>query len=273
MAARRRREEEHEEHENHERWLVTYADMITLLMVLFIVLYAIGQTDLKKFEQLRRSLNNSFGGGKASVVAGSNGMLEGAGPKPVAASEEIVGTEAELAQVALEEKRAKAKEKADEDGQLEAAKEQIEARLRAIGLGDAVHFRREGRGLVVTVASDRVLFESGSATLSPEGRVVLDGLVGPLAALPNAVAVEGHTDDRPVRGTFGSNWELSTARATSVLRYLLEVHRFPGDRLSAAGYADEKPVVPNDSDAHRAENRRVELVVMSTFAGTEGGHT
>jgi chemotaxis protein MotB len=271
MSARRKREEEHEEHENHERWLVTYADMITLLMVLFIVLYAIGQTDLRKFEQLRKSLNNSFGGGKTSLVQGSNGVLDGAGPKPIAAAEDIVASQAEQAQAALAEKQAAAKRKADEDTQLEAAQQQIEEQLKAIGLGDAVHFRREGRGLVVTVASDRVLFDSGSATLSPEGRVVLDGLVGPLLHLPNALAVEGHTDDRPVRGSFGSNWELSTARATSVLRYLLDAHHFPGERLSAAGYADQRPIVPNDSDAHRAENRRVELVVMSTFSGTAGG--
>ena len=110
---------------------------------------------------------------------------------------------------------------------------------------------------------DPVLFDLGSADLRPEGRTVLDGMVDALLALPNHVAIEGHTDDRPIHSpVFVTNWELSTARATSVLRYLV-TKGMPGNRLAAAGYADQKPIAANDTEAHRAENRRVEVVILS----------
>jgi chemotaxis protein MotB len=261
VSARRARHEEHEEHENHERWLITYADMITLLMVLFIVMYAIGQTDAKKFESLKESLNKGFGGeGPISITLGASGVLEGGGPQPV-----VKPVHLNEAETALQEKRAVQAAQQVEAHQLAEAKEQITAALQAAGLSGTVQFRQEARGLVVTVVSDRVLFDSGSATLRPEGRTVLDGLAGPLRALPNHLAIEGHTDDRPVssRQGFPTNWELSTARATSVLRYLLDAHHVPAERMAASGYADERNVVPNDNEVHRAQNRRVEIVVLA----------
>ena len=97
-------------------------------------------------------------------------------------------------------------------------------------------------------------------------RAILDGMSGALAQLPNDTSIEGHTDDLPISGgPFPSNWELSTARATTVLRYLVDAHHLPPNRLSAAGYADQRPLVPNDSPAHRSANRRVEVVVLSNL--------
>ena len=261
MAARRHKHAAHEEaHENHERWLITYADMITLLMVLFIVLYAIGQTDLAKFEALKNSLSEGFGSGVGidNVVAeGGDGVLEGAvAPVDMEALE------------ALEREEAAAEMAAAEHDRLAGAQEAIQAELAAAGLDNAVAFRLEERGLVVTIVVDNVLFDVGSAALRDGGRAVLDHLAPALGRLPNPIAVEGHTDDTPINGggTYASNWELSTARATSVLRYLIEAHAVPADRLSAGGYADQRPVAGNDSAEGRAANRRVELVVLSTTA-------
>ena len=281
MSARRKRHEDHEEHENHERWLITYADMITLLMVLFIVLFAIGQTDLKKFQQLRNSLSNSFDNkGGSPVLTGGAGSLDGsAGAKPVigpgelaagvmdpklGASTQEAQQQAQAAQQALAEKQAHAAAVKAEDDTLQQVQDQIRQELSAHGLGDSVRFRMEARGLVVTVVTDKVLFDLGSADLRAEGRNVLDGMAPVLANLPNHVAIEGHTDDRPIHSPqFATNWELSTARATTVLRYLVDSKGFSANRLSAAGYADQRPIAPNDSDVNRATNRRVEVVILS----------
>jgi chemotaxis protein MotB len=149
---------------------------------------------------------------------------------------------------------------------LAAVQQRLTDALQQQGLGDSVRFRQEARGLVVSVVADSVLFDLGSAELRPDGRRVLDAVSGVLASLPNQVAIEGHTDDRPIRGPGGryaTNWELSTARATSVLHYLVAAHSLTAGRLSAAGYADQRPLVPNDTDEHRARNRRVEVVVLN----------
>ena len=153
---------------------------------------------------------------------------------------------------------------------MEAAEEQIIGQLEARGLAGDVGFRLERRGLVVTIVTDDVLFDPGSALLRPAGREVVDALSAALAPLPNTLGIEGHTDPTPTRGGGGyaTNWELSTARATSVLRELAERHGIDGRRLSAAGYADTRPLADNRSAEGRATNRRVEIVVHST-TGTQ----
>ena len=263
MAARRKRHDVHEEHESHERWLITYADMITLLMAFFIMLFAMSQLDLAKFAAFRKGVAEHYGGHPSPALEGGVGVLD-ANPTPKA-TEKAPGADAAQA---LAEKQAHDQAVEAENHNLDVAQEQIVSVLKGKGLGDAVRFRHEARGLVVTVVTDDVLFDLGSAALRPQGRAVLDGMAEALAALPNPIAVEGHTDNKPVLGgRFGSNWELSTARATEVLRYLVDAHRFPAGRLSAAGYADQRPLVANDTDAHRAQNRRVEVVVLSTVQG------
>ncbi len=264
MSARKKRREEHEEHVNHERWLITYADMITLLMVLFIVLFAIGQTDLKKFAQLRDSLNNTLGGkGGSPVFQGGAGPLNGAlniAPKDKLGIQEVsASTQAAAAQKEFDREAAVATQQQT----FQNVQKQIQDQLNSTGLGNQVQFHTESRGLVVSVITDRVLFDVGKADLRPEGTQVLDGMTPALQKLHNPIAIEGHTDNSPISSAiYPTNWELSTARATSVLRYLV-TKGVPGSRLSAAGYADQKPIALNDNDAHRAENRRVEVVILS----------
>ena len=262
MAARRKKHHEEEEHENHERWLITYADMITLLMVLFIVLYSISQVDLAKFEKLKAGFNGAGAG--EGILEGSENPLEGGNGPLDAIAPELEKEAAEALHAQQEQQAAFDKEHAA----LEKTRDQIVEDLSAVGLGNSVHFRFEARGLVVTVVTDRVLFDIGADVLRPEGREFLDHLAGSLGRLPNPLSVEGHTDNTPISGggRFPTNWELSTARATSVLRYLVETHHLPAPKLSAAGYADQRPVADNGTIEGRTANRRVEIVVLATVA-------
>jgi chemotaxis protein MotB len=258
-ATSRRRHVEEEEHENHERWLVTYADLLTVLMALFIVMFAMSVVDKTKFEKLKQGLDEYFGHGP-ELVDGGSGLLS----QQEATDQVDVDVAAAVAALHSERNRSAAAEKEKQD--LLEAQRKILAVLKQKGLEDSVRFTIDDRGLVVTIVTDDVLFELGSADLRDAGREVLDGIGPALVPLPNPVTVEGHTDNLPIRGgRFPSNWELSTERATTVLRYLLEDHRLPAGRLSAAGYADQRPVASN-TPAGRHENRRVEVVVRSVAA-------
>ena len=265
---RSRLHEEHEEHVNHERWLITYADMITLLMVLFIVLYSISQVDLAKFRRLKSGVAGGFGGpAAAGALSGGAGPLEGGGGVFDAGLHGTQAvTSAQAAQAALADAQARTAGARQQRSVLQGAQQEIQRSLDQEGLGDTVRFRLESRGLVVTIVSDRVLFDPGQADLRPEGRAVVDKIAAALGRLPNKLSVEGHTDNTPISGRYPSNWELSTARATTVLRELIERHGLSPARLSAAGYADERPVAPNDTADGRSANRRVELVVLADVA-------
>jgi chemotaxis protein MotB len=143
------------------------------------------------------------------------------------------------------------------------------AKLQAViskdKLEDKVKVRSDERGIVVSVVTDKFLFDKGQASIRPQFDYVLDDISTPLRAVPNQIRVEGYTDDLPIcTAQFPSNWELSTMRATVVLRYFLNHKELPEDRMSVAGYADTRPVVPNDSEEDRAHNRRVEIVVLKS---------
>jgi chemotaxis protein MotB len=249
----RKRRAHEEEHENHERWLVTYADMLTVLMALFIVMFALSVVDKAKFEKFAQGMNGDLGNG-ASLLQGGPGLQQ-PGSTPV---------DLQSAIAALDEQHSRQQAAAREKDELEKARQRILQALIAKGMQDEVQFRLDERGLVVTVVTDDVLFPLGSATLRPKGNAVLDAIAPALHALPNQVTVEGHTDDLPISGRFASNWELSAERATSVLRYLLDRHALQPKRLSAAGYADQRPLTPNTSPAARSANRRVEVIVRAT---------
>jgi chemotaxis protein MotB len=270
---RKRRGHEAEEHENHERWMVTYADMVTLLMVLFIVLFAMSQVDQRKFHELKQGFQQEYGTGP-TLLDGGSGLADGAAAGLEDTGVASDGFEIDLAsaQKALEEKEEAAQAQARDRRALEEAKKRILAELEARGLQDAVRFRLDERGLVVTIVTDKVVFDLGQADLKPGGQTVLEAIAPVLRELPNAVTVEGHTDNLPISGgRYPSNWELSTARATTVLRYLLGTHAVPAGRLSAAGYGDQRPIVPNDTETNRSVNRRVAVVVHALNPGQSGG--
>jgi chemotaxis protein MotB len=253
MARKQRHHEE--EHVNHERWLITYADMLTLLMVLFIVLFAMSTTDAKKFFALKASLQEAFSvglkhGDDASSLSGDSGssfvpqMMNQPLAKEVIAmtgrntpDPHLVQSLSELRQAAVQ-----IPVPSDSSGHVE------------------VGATREG---IVISLSGNLLFDSGKSDLKPQGLVLLDTLAERLRTMPNEIRIEGHTDNVPIATPlYPSNWELSSARAITVGRYLAEHDAITPTRLVAAGYGEYRPVVSNDTREGRARNRRVDLVVL-----------
>lgn len=262
---RRRKHEEHEEHENHERWLVTYADMLTLLMVLFIVMFAMSQVDQGKYEALRSSLSVGFGG-EPTITSGGAGVLQdqekavapdlysGAfigGPVEGGTSEK---TEEELRQLAAAR---------NEANNLKAVESKLLVALKSKGLQDDVRTVIDERGLVVSLVSRHVVFQPDVASLSPRGQQVVDTLAPVLADIPNALRLDGHTNQEPVRPRlYATDWDLSAARAVTVLRRLNELHGVPQSRLSASAYGHTEPLIDPSLPASQDINKRVDIVVL-----------
>jgi chemotaxis protein MotB len=266
------------EHESMERWLLTYSDMITLLLALFVVLFSISSVNISKFISLQESLRAAFSGsildgGRSILNAGSDSSAQHSPnntvipalvpitptiPLPVdEGAQQGHLTKAETAALLHEANLA-----SQEQQEFLALEHRINAYAKAHGWSDQVKAQIEQRGLVVTVLTDRLLFATGQATLQPASYPLLDE-IAVLISLDTAkhpVDVEGYTDDLPIHtAQFPSNWELSTARATTVLEYLLS-RNVPGGRLHASGYADHFPVASNATADGRTRNRRVEVV-------------
>lgn len=271
MAGRRGRHEE-EEHENHERWLVTYADMVTLLMVLFIVMFAMSTVDEKKFTALKAGLAAGFGQ-STSIMDGSQHILDDSGtlPNQALAGQASKLTKAEQEAVAkavtkLEQQR---QQRAYADAQAEAARlTDVQARLeKALAkhhLSSDVETRLDERGLVVSLVSKHVVFESDLARLTARGAEIVDTLAPVLAELPDPLDIQGHTNQVDVKPRyFDSDWDLSAARAITVLRRLASVGGIPDARLAATGFGHTKPLRPPDEPGSQEVNKRVDIVVES----------
>lgn len=269
--SRRRRREEPEEHVNHERWLVSYSDMLTVLMGLFIVMFAISQVDQQKYEQLKESLAAGFGDGQVTVspavLDGSESVLEGASPTD-GDSVADGGLDDDLGDPAQVQPEPEVDPELLELAKKEAARlgevrDAIRANLAAHGLDQVVRFRIDERGLVLGLVADDVFFAPASAELTATARQVLDVAAPTLVGLTEQVAVEGHANVLPVSGRYPTNWELSSDRATQVLRHLVEVDGVQAGRVSAVGYGDARPFAPGMDEASLAQNRRVDLVILS----------
>jgi chemotaxis protein MotB len=251
-----------QEHENLERWLITYADMITLLMAFFIMMYAMSILNRSKFAALTSSVRSEF---RLPVAKALPGVLEAGegggagGPAPVAARFQLLARTAQ----ALEDNLALGLATSSR-GQ---GRQPRVARAAAKKLMEQVEVAATGKNLVLRLSANEILFPVGSAELTGAARRILDAVAGLLASVPNPVRIEGHTCDLPVHSkTFPSNWELSAQRATNVLTYLLHQGLDPS-RLSAAAFADTRPLVPNVDEASRRRNRRVEIVVVGALEG------
>jgi chemotaxis protein MotB len=271
---RRVKKHEEEEHENHERWMVSYADMVTLLLVLFIVLYAISQVDKDKFAALARGLSDSFGGPIAvtpgptpegSVLDGLPGAVDIASAIPPDPTVSVAQVDAAAAAAAAERAQRVAREAQAAYDELAAARDTLAADLAEAGYSGAARFEIDERGLVVHIVADAVLFDAEEAVLRPEGRAILGAVAPSLVDLPNVLRIEGHANHLPVTrgGPWPSNWELSAYRASTVLRYLA-ADGVPEPRLSATGYSSTQPLVPISDPTAISANRRVDVVVLST---------
>jgi chemotaxis protein MotB len=239
---RRRRPHTEEEHENHERWLLTYADLITLLLALFMMLYAMSVLDLRKYQAFQEAFTMGLGG------------------HPVQAKD--IAPETPKGSPAPTQSSAPDEKTLDQED-LKKLKAKLDKELKDAGMQDEVQLELQSRGLVVNVVSG-VLFPSASATLTQQGEALLASLGTVFQSFANNLVVEGHTDPRPISSSmFPSNWELSTARATAVLRFLISNKSLRETRLSAAGYADTRPRASNATEAGMARNRRVDIVILA----------
>ena len=260
MAGRRGGRHQEEEHENHERWLVTYADMLTLLMVLFIVMFAMSQVDEQKFNALRAGLAEGFGP-SSSFMQGSSSLLEN---QPNLAEQSVVSTQVFDSDAAAAEAAGTARR---ELARLEAIREDAEQLLREQGLGQDVKMSIDDRGLVISLVSRHVVFENDVADLSPRGERVVDALAPVLRQLPDDLRVDGHTNQVQVSPRYyATDWDLSAARAVTVLRRLDEVGQVPADRLSVAAFGHERPLVDPSKPGSQQVNKRVDIVVLSPIA-------
>jgi len=281
---RRKKHAAHEEeHENHERWLVSYADMMTLLMVLFIVLFAISQVDQRKFAALKTGLTAGFGATENVPVTGGTGINQNDGVVPAAFGLDVglgikqntttdknanayqSGQGSNTTSGGSDNGAAAAKKAAQAEVQKFAAIEKaIRKSLQGTGLQDKVRFRVTDRGLTVAIIADDVFFESASADLRPKGRQVLDSVGPVLEPLPNDIAVEGNANNLAINSpVYPSNWELSAARASSVVRYLIGTSDVAPQRLSATGFGSSRPLYPASDPRSLSYNRRVDMVVVS----------
>jgi chemotaxis protein MotB len=274
---RRRRSDAHpEEHENHERWLVTYADMVTLLMVLFIVMFAMSQVDQKKFTALKEGLAAGFGQ-STSIHNGSSSILEQPGqaiaqpiaPTRFAIEVEEVKTSAVSKAIADHEDRRTERQYAEAKAEVDRLKALLERLYRALrkhGLEDDVQATIDTRGLVLSLVSRHVVFEPNLATLSARGRRVVDTLAPVLRDLPDPLQIDGHTNQVKVKPKYyPTDWELSAARAITVLRRLNEVDRVPARRMTASAFGHEKPLIDPAQPGSQRLNKRVDIVVLSTL--------
>jgi chemotaxis protein MotB len=265
--SRRPRREEHEEHENHERWLVTYADMVTLLMVLFIVMFSMSVVDERKFNALKAGLAAGFGQ-STSVLEGSESILEQPGVAPVEpVRSDVFPGAGPVDQMAHELVASQQQRYADAEAEVERFRRlmaRLEAALRAQGLRGDVRAGIDERGLVLSLTSKHVVFRANLAELNARGERVLDALAPVLRSAPQSLRIDGHTNQVPVKPKYyPTDWELSAARAVTVLRHLNEAGRIPNERMSAAAYGHDKPLVDPDRPGSQHVNKRVDIIVLS----------
>ena len=238
-----------EEHENHERWLVSYADFITLLFAFFVVLYSVSKVDNKRMVQVIQAIKFAM---HFKGTGGVDALPLFEGPPSEGGCVTNLGTER--------------KKSPEERHAVEALRKRLEMRLREFLMNrpdgsSAVVFQTEGRKLIIRLSAAR-FFDPSQAAIRPEVIPVLDAIVSELAPLRRPIRVEGHTDDSPVGSArYRDNWDLSASRAAAVASYIQRAHHVAGNLLSAAGFGSNRPLASNGTAAGREANRRVEMAI------------
>lgn len=236
--ARNRNRKEDENKNGSPAWMTTFGDLMTLLLVFFVLLYSFSVMDIEKFQGFISSFQNQLGvldGG--TTISDENLIHRGSiGTNFSPSIQNFNRIMGEMSSYVQEE-----------------------------GLSDQVELELTERGLVVRLTGT-ILYDIGKAELRPEGKNLLDEIAGLIIDIPNNIMVEGHTDNWPINtDQFPSNWELSTARATNVVKYFMEHTALEPRRLMAAGYSEYRPLYDNDTVEHRSRNRRVEIVILNTL--------
>ena len=222
-------------------WMTTFSDLMSLLLTFFILLYSMSSVDSEKFNNISQSLQGALG---------KSGVLDEGG--------ELIISKNNDGSFNVEDKRDKNKE----------MYKKVEKYVEERGLDDRVNLTLDPKGVYFDI-KEAVLFDIGSADLKDEGKEVLRSLTELFSKLDNEIVIEGHTDDIPIHNIkYSSNWDLSTARAVSVIQYFIEEEHMPPGRMSAVGYGEYKPMVENSNDTNRMINRRVNLLII--FDESEG---
>ncbi|KXG77619.1 Motility protein B [Fervidicola ferrireducens] len=226
-------------------WMTTYGDLITQTLIFFVLLFALSNVDAKKFDLAITSVQGSLG-----ILEGGKSLIEGEFVEEGLAGENLFTGEQQ------------------EEKELKELGDTILEIVKRSGY-EGVTVSIDERGLAVRFM-EGVLFDSGKADLKSEAIRLLDKIAPVLKQSRRPIRVEGHTDNVPIHTReFPTNWELSTARAVSVLRYLVENHGIPPRMISAAGYGEYHPIAPNDTDQNRSRNRRVEIIILSSSLMTQ----
>lgn len=239
-------QEHHEEAENDERWLITYADMITLLMVFFIVLFSMANTDLKKFAAVSKSMSKAF-----NVIAfESSGAFGGS-----MVGESSGGSASGEADPAVIPRTQQQKD-------FMAVTAELTEYATQANLASDISVNATMEGMIISL-SNRLIFESGSAELKSDAQEALHKVAEVLREIKNPVRIVGHTDDTPTNDArYPTNWELSVARSVAIVRFLIEKEQFAPEQLLAAGKAEFDPIDPNITVEGRMRNRRADIIII-----------
>lgn len=228
-----------EKPENHERWLLTYSDLITLLMIFFVVLYSASSVNESKYKQLATSMGDVFTGGSSVLGSAENSGSSSDEPGEL---KPLVQTEEE---------------------KLQGIESQVNDIVKDLELEGSVTTSIEERGLIISF-TDNVFFDSAKADIKEELKPKLISVSNILNKIDNYVRVEGHTDNLPISTSdYHSNWQLSSVRASNVVEFLISYGSISPSRLSAVGYGEYRPVADNATEEGRAKNRRVDILILN----------
>ena len=233
------------------RWVISYADFVTMLLALFMVMFATSHMGATKIKDVNKSIQKVFT--NQSVIQNTKEINTDENVKNVEQDVKKEGILEDTGDSILEGK----------NGILdsEAVMEQIK---KDINVDTSVKVLKSDRGVVIRL-NDTMLFDPGSAIIKSEAMATLQKISGSLEKFQNPIVIEGHTDSMPIRNEkYPSNWELSTARATNIIKYMVQTYKLPPSRLSAVGYGEYMPIESNDSPIGRAKNRRVDIIVLSS---------
>ncbi|MCC0782094.1 flagellar motor protein MotB [Clostridioides sp. ES-S-0108-01] len=227
--------DEDEKEENNERWLLTYSDLITLLMIFFVIMYSMSNVDAEKYKQLSQSLNSAFGG-SAGVIEGGNSKIE-PGSDNLDSLQNV---------------------------EFKKVGEEIQKYLNENGMANSVSLKVQDRGLVIRL-KDTILFDTGKSIVKDNSRDKIIQIGKMLNEMNSYMRVEGHTDNMSIKNSeFKSNWDLSVMRATNVVQLLIDNAGISPDKLSAVGYGEFRPIAENSSEEGRSKNRRVDIVLVDS---------
>jgi len=251
-----------EKKNNSDRWLLTYSDLITLLMILFVILYALSNVDQSKYDALSKSLNKALLNSGESVLNGNKGIPDGGDGILNGQKDQSMQQNQTEQQTGTSRSGSSSSSEITNEQQLTQVENSITDIANNSNLKNSIYFSMDGRGLEISFADD-VFFDSGKADIKDNMKTILDKIAVVLNQFDNTIAIEGHTDNQPIiKGDFASNWQLSSMRASNVVQYLSETDHLTPERLYSVGYGQYRPEATNDTPEGRARNRRVNMVIL-----------